>query len=132
MSVFSTTDSHFNTIKFSFIFNGSSRRFGQRSQKGTGDAPFGFYTYQSTEGGNYDFRSKRKAGAPAYGAGVVVLKEQAGEVKEFGRDGVFIHGGGTNSPTPFAPNQGLYPTHACIRVLNQDIIALIGAINNHY
>ena len=38
-----------------------------------------------------------------------------------GRGDIMIHGGGTASPDPLAPNQGFFPTEGCFRVLNDDL-----------
>jgi hypothetical protein len=38
-----------------------------------------------------------------------------------GRAGISLHGGGSASPDPFAPWQGLPATHGCVRVNNYDL-----------
>jgi hypothetical protein len=43
-----------------------------------------------------------------------------GQLTEYNRSAMFVHGGGTNSPDPLADNQGLYRTLGCTRMLNAD------------
>jgi hypothetical protein len=46
-----------------------------------------------------------------------------------GRSGVGLHGGGSPSPNPFAEDQGLYPTHGCVRMLNKDLLLVAECYN---
>lgn len=42
------------------------------------------------------------------------------QLGQYDRSAVMVHCGGSNSPDPLAPNQGLYRTLGCQRLLNQD------------
>jgi hypothetical protein len=46
-------------------------------------------------------------------------------MRNFGREGIGIHGGGSGLPNPFAPQQGWMVTHGCIRVQNADNATLV-------
>jgi hypothetical protein len=45
-----------------------------------------------------------------------------------GRGGIGIHGGGSASPSPLAPNQGFYPTEGCFRLLNRTLGAFAAMV----
>lgn len=45
-----------------------------------------------------------------------------------GRDGIFIHGGGSDLNRPFAPHQGWEGTYGCIRVQNHDLGWLVNKV----
>ncbi len=70
----------------------------------------------------------------AYGAYYIYLTPLAGECRDSNRSGLGFHCGGSNSPDPFADNQGLYPTLGCVRVLNGDmrdkVIPLVSHVLN--
>jgi hypothetical protein len=42
------------------------------------------------------------------------------KMRDFKREGIGIHGGGSGLPDPFAPRQGWKKTHGCLRVANED------------
>ena len=42
------------------------------------------------------------------------------QLSEYGREAIFIHGGGSNSPDPLADRQQLCRTFGCTRMLNAD------------
>lgn len=58
----------------------------------------------------------------AYGCFFTPLSDETanGPMEQHGRAGIGIHGGGSGSPTPFAPHQGWYATLGCIRLQNAD------------
>jgi len=57
----------------------------------------------------------------AFGKFFFDLVELENQEASRGRAGVGVHGGGSASPNPLAENQGLYPTHGCVRLLNKDL-----------
>ena len=61
---------------------------------------------------------------PPYGWYVFDLVDLEGREDGNNRAGLAIHGGGSSLPDPFAPYQGLVPTLGCVRMNNQDLIAL--------
>lgn len=56
----------------------------------------------------------------AYGCWFTPLVDIGGLWAAHGRSGIGVHGGGSASPTPFAIQQGWYPTEGCIRLQNED------------
>jgi hypothetical protein len=65
--------------------------------------------------------------AVALGDGVVIggVGAPVGQLAKYGRDGIMIHGGGSNAPDPFAPYQQLCKTEGCTRVHNADLARLV-------
>lgn len=57
----------------------------------------------------------------AFGRYFLDMEGQEQNEEKYGRSGCGVHGGGSSSPDPLAPSQGLYPTHGCVRVLNKDM-----------
>lgn len=55
-----------------------------------------------------------------YGFAFTPLLDPNGLEAAHGRAGIGLHGGGSASPNPFAPDQGLYSTEGCIRFYNSD------------
>ena len=56
----------------------------------------------------------------AFGRFFTPLLDVHGNWAPHGRSEIGVHGGGSASPTPFAPQQGWYPTEGCIRLQNAD------------
>ncbi|GAC1407443.1 MAG: hypothetical protein NVSMB64_14350 [Candidatus Velthaea sp.] len=52
-----------------------------------------------------------------------------GGMAEFARDGIMIHGGGSNDPEPFLPFQPLCKTEGCTRVHNADLDRLTAFVS---
>lgn len=77
-----------------------------------GDTPPGLYSV----GVIYDTKGER-----AYGRWCLDLEDLENQETGNGRAGISLHGGGSASPDPFAPWQGLPATHGCIRVNNWDL-----------
>lgn len=77
-----------------------------------GDTPPGLYK----AGIIYDTK-----GEAAYGRWCIDLIDLDNQETGNGRAGISLHGGGSASPDPFAPWQGLPATHGCIRVNNYDL-----------
>ena len=46
-------------------------------------------------------------------------------MRDFGREGIGLHGGGSGLPDPFAPRQGWQITEGCWRYQNEDISHLV-------
>jgi hypothetical protein len=87
------------------------------------DTPFGVYRYDDYHKG------KRVEKTPdAYGNGQVHMHPVYGEVADAGRDGIWLHGGGTGLKDPYAPRQELIHTHGCVRCYNEEVVALIDVI----
>lgn len=57
----------------------------------------------------------------AYGRWFCDLVELENQEASRGRAGCGVHGGGSASPNPLAPDQGFYPTLGCLRLLNKDL-----------
>lgn len=77
-----------------------------------GDTPPGLYKV----GVIYDTKGER-----AYGRWCLDLIDLDGQESGNGRAGISLHGGGSVCKDPFAPWQGLPPTHGCVRVNNYDL-----------
>lgn len=52
-----------------------------------------------------------------------------GGMAEFARDGIMIHGGGSNDPDPFLPYQPLCKMQGCTRVHNGDLDRLTAFVS---
>lgn len=50
-------------------------------------------------------------------------------MQDHGRSGIGIHGGGSGLAHPLDPEQGWQITHGCLRVENQDLIALVHLVH---
>lgn len=63
----------------------------------------------------------------AFGAWFIPVLDYADHhaMRDFQREGVGIHGGGTGLPDPYAPKQGWQITEGCIRCQNRDLATLV-------
>jgi hypothetical protein len=61
----------------------------------------------------------------AFGKYFLDMEGQEQNEEKYGRAGCGLHGGGSGSPSPLAPDQGLYRTWGCVRVLNRDLENII-------
>lgn len=102
--------------------------------KKNGDTPTGLYSIDP----NRVALRPEKTGWPkndrAYGEGKINMNAEAGNAwraeKQYGRSGFAIHGGGTRlGKQAFDDRQGFVPTQGCIRMQNEDVVALINAID---
>lgn len=57
----------------------------------------------------------------AYGRFFCDLIELENQEASLGRAGCGVHGGGSASKNPLAPNQGFFPTLGCARLLNENL-----------
>lgn len=57
---------------------------------------------------------------PAFGYWFTPVLDYQGHftMRDFGREGIGVHGGGTGLANPFAPAQGWQVTHGCLRLQN--------------
>jgi hypothetical protein len=65
-----------------------------------------------------------QAGASGTDVTIGGITASIGGIAKYGRDGIMIHGGGSNDPEPLAPFQPLCKTEGCTRVHNADLIRL--------
>jgi hypothetical protein len=62
---------------------------------------------------------------PPYGYFFIPIgDDHTGDMSEHGRAGIGIHGGGSDLPNPFAPQQGWEWTYGCLRMQNCDVAML--------
>jgi hypothetical protein len=67
---------------------------------------------------------QENTGRDPWGAGIIpTTPTSTGEGSWDRRTGIFLHGS-----APWVPEQGLSPTLGCIKLLNKDIISLIGLV----
>lgn len=108
------------------LFNGRAVGVrGPRRDIRKGDTPFGVYIFTTTDGGTAASRL-----GTGYGTGKVYVNDRNvfGEVADFGRSEIRLHGGGSGLPNPYALNQTLRPTLGCVRMRNGDVNDLIRII----
>lgn len=69
-------------------------------------------------------------GTVPFGPFFIPVVDYAGHhaMRDFGREGIGIHGGGSGLRDPFAPQQGWQVTEGCIRMMNHDLLALVALI----
>lgn len=133
------------------VFNGASKTLklfivgdadGPRHQwechdVGVGDAnpPNGDeygYRCKCPPGLNYGIGSPQHLDPPEHPYGywfIPVLDDPNGDMRLHGREGIGIHGGGSDLPDSFAPRQGWEWTFGCLRLQNEDVAALADSIN---
>jgi hypothetical protein len=61
----------------------------------------------------------------SFGKYFLDMEGQEQNEEKYGRAGCGVHGGGSGCANPLAPDQGLLPTHGCVRVLNRDMEQVI-------
>jgi hypothetical protein len=73
--------------------------------------------------GNYGIGVPQHLNPPeiAYGRVFIPLTDIEGAFSAHGREGIGIHGGGSDLPDPFAPRQGWEWTYGCLRLQNADL-----------
>lgn len=65
----------------------------------------------------------------AYGSWFIPIEDDAaGDMEEHEREGIGIHGGGSDLEDPFAPRQGWEWTFGCLRMQNADLAQLVDSI----
>jgi hypothetical protein len=63
---------------------------------------------------------------PAYGRAFIPLSDGPDQAfAKHGRDGIGIHGGGSDLPDPFAPYQGWEWTYGCLRLQNSALEGVV-------
>lgn len=68
---------------------------------------------------------------PPYGYAFTPIEDDpAGEMLLHGREGIGIHGGGSDLPNPFAPRQGWEWTFGCLRLQNIDNAAFASLVES--
>lgn len=83
--------------------------------------------------------SSSKPGASGPYSGLVTMCQRGKLGKAYGTAKLrttdsrsrWVHGGGSRSPNPYAPEQGWYPTEGCTRAQNQDIEDLCTAVEEY-
>lgn len=72
--------------------------------------------------GDYGLGRPQKLDPPerAYGFYFTPLTDTSGAMAAHGRDGIGVHGGGSDLPNPFADRQGWEYTYGCVRLQNED------------
>ncbi len=109
---------------------GNTRDRSVHTKREFGDTPYGVYHADNpaTAGGTADDRSLK----PGFGTGKINFSPEAGEVVQFGRSAIRIHGGGSalikEGKDPYALDQDLKYSEGCVRVTNRDVNTLIGDI----
>jgi hypothetical protein len=66
---------------------------------------------------------------PAYGFFFTPINDDpAGDMASHGRDGIGIHGGGSDLGDPLAPRQGWEWTYGCLRLQNEDNATFVALV----
>jgi hypothetical protein len=65
--------------------------------------------------------------APAFGEWFIPILDYKGHhaMRDFHREGIGLHGGGSGLPDPYAPEQGFVITEGCVRLQNRDLALLV-------
>jgi hypothetical protein len=77
--------------------------------------------------GNFMLGEPRPKNEVPFGPWFIPVLDYAGNhhMRDFEREGIGIHGGGSGLADPFAPRQGFQVTHGCIRLQNEDLQHLV-------
>jgi L,D-transpeptidase-like protein len=114
-------------------FETLSRGNGPNRAVTNNDTPFGVYSIDHTRGDRDPRNPNQHTGTQggtananprgaAFGTGIVYLTPVAGEPVDNGRVQIYFHGGGSSlGNNAFDAEQGLTPTHGCVRCQNDDV-----------
>ena len=104
------------------IFNKSGTLILKCEMQNRAVAGDGFGRYARCPRGEFVLGSPRRTRSAPFGYWFtpVLDYDDNHKMRDFKRDGIGIHGGGSGLPDPFAPRQGWRKTHGCLRVQNED------------